>query len=179
MYCIKCGTRNDDDSKFCIKCGTDLREYAKPVEKVIERPKIPNKIPFKDILKDKKKLRTIGIIIFATIILGAIVLILPNFNNQNDSDDIDDGILGEQISTNSTIIPDTVIISISSIPSNANVYINNKFKGMTPVNINLPEGSYRLAMNLTGYKGIKTYFNITSDMERQEINVTFEPIGTS
>ncbi len=53
MYCVKCGTKNDDDSKFCTKCGIELREYTEPVENVIKETKIPNKIVSKDIL-DKK-----------------------------------------------------------------------------------------------------------------------------
>ena len=28
MYCINCGTKNEDDSKFCINCGEKMEELV-------------------------------------------------------------------------------------------------------------------------------------------------------
>ena len=28
-YCVKCGSKNDDDAEFCKKCGTSLKELKK------------------------------------------------------------------------------------------------------------------------------------------------------
>lgn len=71
----------------------------------------------------------------------------------------------------------SVSVSISSIPPGANIYINSEYKGITPITFNLHEGSYSIKMNLTGYKSVVSDFSITSDMARQEINATLEPIS--
>ena len=47
MFCIKCGTKNDGDSKFCVSCGAELEENVEevkeekknPVEEVIDARK--------------------------------------------------------------------------------------------------------------------------------------------
>ncbi len=78
---------------------------------------------------------------------------------------------------NSLAYSSFVSVSISSIPTGANIYINSEYKGRTPITINLPEGSYSIKMNITGYKSIISDFNIVPDMVSQEINATFEPIS--
>ena len=34
MFCVKCGTKNDDSSKFCIKCGEQVTVNPLPVQSV-------------------------------------------------------------------------------------------------------------------------------------------------
>lgn len=187
MYCAKCGTQNDDDSKFCIKCGTDIQGDTGSVKKDIDTPKRLGNIG----LKNRKTLKIIIAIIGLIIIIGAIVVILPKLDKQSDNSqdesgdesDINNGDVAEpipaqdgQYNPTSDGMKDVVQVSISSTPPNANIYIDGIFKGNTPSNISLPEGNYNLKMNITGYKSIGTEFNITSDMERQEINVALEPI---
>ena len=33
MYCMNCGTKNDDQAKFCIKCGLQLTDSVVVNEK--------------------------------------------------------------------------------------------------------------------------------------------------
>ena len=148
MYCIKCGAQNDDDSKFCTKCGTELLQSdIVPIREDKETPWV-------------NKRKAVIFIIGLMIVIGAMAFLFSKLNTQVDNGQVSDGIK----------------VSILSFPPGANIYINSTFKGNTPTNISLPEGTYHLKMNLTGYKGISTNFNITSDTEGQEINVTLEPI---
>lgn len=156
MYCIKCGTENDDNSIFCTKCGTNIRNDTRDKNRIIS-------INFDNL---KIKIKSIGTLkIIATIlILSAILLVTSAFflytdNENNDSDN-----------------NNNVDITIFSVPSNANIYINEKWKGVSPETISLPVGSYSLKMNMTGYSGIKSKIDVTPDTERLEVNVTFEPI---
>lgn len=187
MYCAKCGTQNDDDSKFCIKCGIDIQGDTGSVNKDIESPKRLGNIG----LKSRKTLKIIIAIIGLIIVMGAIVILLAKLDKQGDdnqdisgdesdvnNNDLAEPILVREGQYNQTLdsTKDLIKISISSTPPNANIYIDGIFKGNTPSDINLPEGNYSLKMNITGYKSIGTKFNITSDMERQEISVALEPI---
>lgn len=156
MYCAKCGTSNDEDSMFCVKCGTDISEYAKKDVKVSKKF---DRLTFKN-----GKILKIVATIFALLILLSMMIIFTQYNNKNENSI--NGTQGEYI----------VDVSISSIPSDANVYINNIPKGKTPITISLPEGKYDLKMNITGYKSIITGLDITSEMYRRDVNVEFEPI---
>ena len=40
MYCINCGTKNEDDSKFCINCGEKMEENLKVEEKINDTKEI-------------------------------------------------------------------------------------------------------------------------------------------
>jgi serine/threonine protein kinase len=52
-----------------------------------------------------------------------------------------------------TLPPPTGSLSITSRPSRADVYINDEFRGRTPLTLeNLPPGSYRLKVILEGYE---------------------------
>ena len=101
MYCIKCGTQNDDDSKFCIKCGTDIQIDTGSVKKDIESPKRLGNIG----LKNRNTLNIIVAIIGLIIIMGAIIIILPKLdkqggNNQDvsgDESNVDNNDLAEPI----------------------------------------------------------------------------------
>ena len=42
-------------------------------------------------------------------------------------------------------------LAVSSMPSGANIYINNDYKGITPLTLSLPEGTYSVKYTLTGY----------------------------
>ncbi len=184
MYCIKCGSKNDDDSIFCVKCGTNLQNDTD-----INITKI-NKTAKKDIgifqklkkidIKNKNNI-FVTIAVIAIILASIFLLIRSNDNIGSDKNtNIDDDIYiseSGQIQTTPTVsIRETIEVSISSIPSGANIYINNISEGHTPNTIKLPEGNYSIKMNITGYKSIISDFNITYDMVRQEINATFEPI---
>ena len=59
----------------------------------------------------------------------------------------------------------TGALSISSTPSGAKVYINNNFKGLTPLNIKLNTGNYTVKITKDGYKD----YSITIKVETGKI----------
>lgn len=170
MYCSKCGTDNDDDSKFCICCGIGMS----PDKSSGKKPEKKSKINFRGL----KIPKTVFIILGLLIVLVAVISI-PNFKDYNVDNTnvgtIGDASPGQEIQNLKT--DNNVKVSIDSIPTGANVYINNAFSGNTPKVVSLPVGNYSLKLNMTGYKAIRTEFNITSDMVRQDIAVTLDPIS--
>ena len=44
MYCINCGTKNEDDSKFCINCGEKMEEEQTTDKKVEEAQEVVDKV---------------------------------------------------------------------------------------------------------------------------------------
>ncbi|MEM5777527.1 MAG: serine/threonine-protein kinase [Candidatus Aenigmatarchaeota archaeon] len=54
-------------------------------------------------------------------------------------------------STGNVVTIKTGTISISSNPSGAKVYINNSYKGITPINVTLKEGKYNVKLTKEGY----------------------------
>ena len=185
MYCIKCGAKNDDDSIFCFKCGADIGE--KPQSKkgpgVIKKldsgviKKLDSGVIKKLDLGVIKKLdlgvikklhkiklrsrdiwKTIDVVLILLILLSTITV----FNQY-------------MIDKNRDSSNDIVNVSIDSIPTEANVYIDSIYSGQTPVTVVLPSGNYGLKMNITGYKSIKTDFNVTSDASRLDVQAYFVP----
>lgn len=156
MYCTKCGTYNDDDSKFCTKCGTNIRNDVRDINK----KRIININPGKIKIKNRGTLKIIVIVLTLSIIL-LITSVFFYINNGNNNTD-DNG---------------NIDVTILSVPPNADIYINEELMGISPETISLPIGSYNLKMNMTGYSGIRSSIDITPDTERLEVNVTFEPIN--
>jgi hypothetical protein len=59
--------------------------------------------------------------------------------------------------------PTTSIISISSSPSNANVYLNDVYKGLTPLTLtDIAPGTYTMEMKLDDYKDWSTSVQATA-----------------
>ena len=50
-----------------------------------------------------------------------------------------------------TPVTGTGVLDISSNPTGANVYINNEYKGIAPLQVTLPAGDYSITFKLTGY----------------------------
>lgn len=163
MYCTKCGTENDNDSKFCTKCGTNIMSDIRDSDK----KKIIN--PNLDNIKIKIKNR--GILKTVAIVLTTILLITSVFFYANNRDDNTDN------RDDNTDNNDNVGITILSTPPNADIYINEELVGISPETISLPIGSYSLKMDIDGYSEIRSSIDVTPDTERLEVNVTFEPIN--
>ncbi|MCS7201441.1 MAG: PEGA domain-containing protein [Dictyoglomus sp.] len=53
-------------------------------------------------------------------------------------------------------------VLIDSKPQGAKVYINGKYQGNTPINLNLFEGKYNLTLSLSGYYEVNTELNVKS-----------------
>ncbi len=104
MYCVKCGAKNDDDSKFCTKCGTGLQIYKytgtvnikKTVNKDVEVLRF-GKIDIKS-----RKIMVVVITVIAIIILAYTFL----FDNRDK--DIYDNTEGLMVASD---IDDTIVIS--------------------------------------------------------------------
>ncbi|MDI6860464.1 MAG: PEGA domain-containing protein [Caldisericia bacterium] len=68
------------------------------------------------------------------------------------------------------------VLIIKSTPS-ANVYINGKYRGTTPLKINLPEGEYTLSLILEGYEKYEKVVKVYSEKEEViEVNLKKLPI---
>ena len=50
-----------------------------------------------------------------------------------------------------TPVSTTGTLEISSTPTGADVYINNEYKGIAPLTVTLPTGTYSVTFKLTGY----------------------------
>lgn len=81
MYCINCGTKNEDDSKFCIGCGQKIEEETVVEETTPQeiKPEEP-KEEIKPISTEPKSNNNMTPIIIIGVIVGIIVLgIAVNF----------------------------------------------------------------------------------------------------
>jgi hypothetical protein len=74
--------------------------------------------------------------------------------------------------------PTTGSISISSSPSGANVYLNNAFKGLSPLTIeSLDPGTYTVMLQLSGYRDYQSNAQVTAGQNSQ-ISATLIPTAT-
>lgn len=76
-------------------------------------------------------------------------------------------LLDRSISKSITLSPQikTYKLSISSSPSNARVYINGTYEGMTPIALTLKEGTYTVQLTLDGYEDFVTSVNLDRDRQ--------------
>lgn len=75
--------------------------------------------------------------------------------------------------------PTTGGISVVSAPSQANVYLNNAFKGLTPITLDsLAPGSYTVLVKLSGYQDWQTTQQVTAGQTAQ-ISATLLPAGSA
>jgi hypothetical protein len=74
--------------------------------------------------------------------------------------------------------PTTGGISIISAPSDADVYLNNAFKGLTPITLDsLAPGSYTVILKLSGYQDWQSTAQVTAGQTAQ-LSATLIPTGT-
>jgi hypothetical protein len=74
--------------------------------------------------------------------------------------------------------PTTGGISVISAPSQAEVYLNNAFKGLTPITLDsLAPGSYTVLVKLSGYQEWQATQQVTAGQTAQ-ISATLIPVGT-
>lgn len=69
MYCMKCGTRNDESAKFCTKCGAGLSASQAPAPAVDSPPSPVQSKPGRSI-----RWKTILLAVAVVIVLAALVL---------------------------------------------------------------------------------------------------------
>jgi hypothetical protein len=83
------------------------------------------------------------------------------------------------VTLNSVQNPTTGGISVISAPSQAEVYLNNAFKGLTPITLDsLTPGSYTLLVKLSGYQDWQATQQVTAGQTAQ-ISATLIPIAAT
>ena len=65
-------------------------------------------------------------------------------------------------------------LKISSTPTSADVYINGTYKGKTPLQLELPPGTYEIKLTKDGYEEYTTRVTLEAG-ETSELNVKLEP----
>lgn len=74
--------------------------------------------------------------------------------------------------------PKTGDIAISSSPSDANVYVNNAYKGLSPITLEgLSPGSYTVMLQLSGYQDWQAGAQVTAGQTTQ-LTATLNPTAT-
>ena len=68
----------------------------------------------------------------------------------------------------------SIDVEIISIPSNAGIYINNSYKGKTPLKLNLDKGEYQIRLEKEGYKAWQSNEKISSSNQDIEVNLEKE-----
>lgn len=79
----------------------------------------------------------------------------------------------ETVSVTLVPIVRTYQFSLSSTPSGASVYINGTYRGNTPLQISLNQGTYNLRVERAGYRNYEERFTIDRNMSK---NVDLVPI---
>ncbi len=65
-------------------------------------------------------------------------------------------------------------VTVNSVPSNAQVFLDGSFRGMTPITINqVSVGTHTLLLRLSGYQDFQTTFTLSSG-EHRTANVTLQ-----
>ena len=65
----------------------------------------------------------------------------------------------------------TATLNVNSNPSGADVYIDNQYKGQSPVSISLNPGTYNLKLQKAGYETYNEQFNLSTTLTKN-INLT-------
>jgi serine/threonine protein kinase len=91
--------------------------------------------------------------------------------------------ISEKVTTPTRSIPtksvSNALIKVNSEPGAAEVYINGKFKGNTPLNIaDIPPGEYQLTFKKDGYAINQNQVNLKSGQNR-DLNVNLSPLTGS
>ena len=82
------------------------------------------------------------------------------------------------VTLNAVQNPTTGGISVISAPSQAEVYLNNAFKGLTPITLDsLTPGSYTVLVKLSGYQDWQATQQVTAGQTAQ-ISATLNPVAT-
>ena len=81
MFCQKCGTELENNSKFCFKCGAKTGNEVVAAEKMED-----NDIVLKVGSKFKFLYHSIGIIVFIIIMLGVLLITMSSMNSRDASD---------------------------------------------------------------------------------------------
>ncbi len=99
------------------------------------------------------------------ILIGIIILFLrPTDNNGNKIAVVNKGNEDNQVSNTDIKPPPMGVFSISSIPSGANIYVDEKlFKKLTPASLDLPPGSYRIRVSYPDCEDVNDEVQIVAD----------------
>jgi hypothetical protein len=78
--------------------------------------------------------------------------------------------------SSSTTTPKTGTLSVNSNPTGAKVYVDNSYKGITPIKLNLEVGTYTVKITKTGYLDYTETVKITEN-KQYSINQPLMKLG--
>ena len=142
MTCRKCGSENTPGSGFCSRCGAKLKPLEKPRLKKQPKERVPRQ------RKERAPTKSRGgglfssqysvFFIFLLVLLGVIIVgaifMIPK---------------GEETEPELT---ESGVLEISSIPTGAEVFIDNEPQGMTPFKLEADPGSYSVRLAYPEYQ---------------------------
>ncbi len=127
---------------------------------------IPQKKVTPGVFKKRRKLFMISgfLLAFAVVVLGGYILLNRIFQPKREGESLKMPVeVGQKIQTQETEIPKLGKIDISSDPSGADIYIENRLVGRTPLQLDLSPGFHTLTLK----KG-QDYQEVTDDIEVKE-----------
>ncbi|MEA1899350.1 MAG: serine/threonine-protein kinase [Thermodesulfobacteriota bacterium] len=114
-------------------------------------------LPEKPISPKKKPLVPVLIMgLMAAVILGGTIYFFGAYNKKQASS------LSTRIEANK---PVDAILMVTSSPSGAQVFLNDSFKGNTPINLEIPIGKYEVRVSLPDYLGWEAQLQISEPGE--------------
>ncbi|ASJ03497.1 hypothetical protein A3L09_09605 [Thermococcus profundus] len=102
----------------------------------------------------------------------SITLVKPGYEEYRENVTITPG---ETISIVASLSPQPAELGVNSNPSGAAVYINDEYKGATPISLTLKPGSYTVKLSLEGYANITKNLTLGPG-ENKTLNFNLTPL---
>ncbi|MBW1834762.1 MAG: serine/threonine protein kinase [Deltaproteobacteria bacterium] len=115
-------------------------------------------LPGKPISPKKKPVVSFLIMgLMAAVILGGTIYFFGAYNNKKQASSLSTRIEGNK--------PVDAILMVTSSPSGAQVFLDDSFKGNTPINLEIPIGKYEVRVSLPDYLGWEAQLQISEPGE--------------
>jgi hypothetical protein len=122
-----------------------------------------------------------GPLVFSQVVPGTYTVLLSRSGYQDYTTTVQ-AVAGQNYNLAVTLTPvsnpTTGSIAVSSSPSGANVYLNNAFKGLSPLTLeNLAPGTYTVLLKLSGFQDWQASTQVTAGQTSQ-LSATLLPAAT-
>ncbi|MFA9454057.1 MAG: PEGA domain-containing protein [Candidatus Aminicenantaceae bacterium] len=142
MKCGKCGNRNTPGSGFCNRCGAELQALEKPHLKKKPKTRAPKqrreKAPSKSrgggLMSSQYSIFFIFILVLLGVVIVGALFMIPKGEDQKPE------------------LIETGALELSSIPTGAEVFLDNERQGTTPFQIEMDPGSYSVRLVYPEYQ---------------------------
>ncbi len=142
MTCRKCGSENTPGSGFCNRCGAKLKSPEKPRLQKKPRERVPRQRKEKGtpksrgggLLSSQYSIVLIFLIVLFGVIIIGVLFMIPK---------------GEEPEPELT---ETGVLELSSIPTGAEVFVDNERLGTTPFQLEMDPGSYSVRLAYPEYQ---------------------------